>query len=71
MKLFALAFVSVSLIIGSVAHAEDAYLIGNTRGTKVQALMALLKDPNAEVYKLTPQMITKKATLKKKGSDNE
>lgn len=67
---FALFFVSAFLTIATVAHAEDAYLVGNTKSTKVQALMALIKDPNAEVYKLTPQMITKKATLKKKGSDD-
>lgn len=67
---FVLVLISASLTFTTFAHAEDAYLVGNTKSTKVQALMALIKDPNAEVYKLTPQMITKKATLKKKGSDD-
>lgn len=47
-------------------QSQEYYMLGGTRITKVEAVIALAKDRGAGVVKCQPQELTEKATLRNK-----
>jgi hypothetical protein len=62
------ALLGASLVFA--ATDREFYLVNGTKvETKVEALIAKLKDKNANVYRCQEQIVTSKGTLKNKASE--
>lgn len=56
------------LLIGSYSHAEQSFTINGREGTKLEALKALIANPEAKVVRCNDVELTEKATLKNKST---
>lgn len=56
------------ILLGSIANAasQTTFVVNGRQATKLEALISLAKDKNADVMKCQPQELSDKATLKAK-----
>ena len=51
-------------LISQLGHAETLYIVNGKQATKLEAVKALISNPNAEVLKSCPVELTSKLALK-------
>lgn len=63
-----LLILTMLLTLTSISQAEPTYQVNGKAATKLEAVMSLMKDKNADVIKCAPQELTEKITLKNRKS---